>query len=462
MARRWAARLARRAAVREQWRPVPAEDNASTATGIHAGDHEARYHEQVLRDLPRNYTAHLLHGLLGQTGFRLVNAPTFLPAYVLALSGSEFVVGACRALQYLGMFLTPLLGANLIEHRRRVLPLGFAIGFAMRLQILGIALAGLFLAPLPAVGAIAFFLFALGFLMGMQGVIFNYLMSKVIPVERRGILVGARTTLAGLTAAAVAYLGGRYLVEPDVLGNGYAATFLIAFGLTVAGLSMLLLVREPEPPVVREAASLRSRLAELPTLLRGDRAFTWYFVARALATMGRMAVPFYIAYVGDAIGVMSDSGHAIPTGAALGVLSTAFILANSATNFAWGLLADRVGNRLVFLASLGVWVAGALGIFAATDLFGFSLAFMAVGAGMGGFQMTAQNMALEFGDRADLPVRIALANSAQEFVGFVGPLLGGLIAVLLSKEWLFGIAIAFQFAAVAIVLLRVDEPRTRA
>ncbi|MCP5044770.1 MAG: MFS transporter [bacterium] len=422
---------------------------------------EAAYMEQVHRDLPRNFTAHVLHGLLGQTGFRLVNAPTFLPAYVLMLSGSEFVVGLCRAIQYLGMFLSPLLGASLIEHRRRVLPVGFVVGFGMRLQVLGIALAGFFLAPWATVVAICVFLFFFGFLMGMQGVIFNVLMSKVIPVERRGFLVGIRTTLAGATAAGVAYLGGRYLVEPDVLGNGYAVTFLVSFVLTCLGLMMLLAVREPEPPQVRAASSLRSRLGELPTLLRGDRAFTWYFVARALATMGRMAVPFYIAYVGDVIGVMTAAGRGIPTGAAIGVLSTAFIVANSATNFAWGLVADRTGFRLVFLASIWVWIAGALGILVAGDLWGFAAGFVGVGAGMGGFQMAAQNMALEFGSRADLPVRIALANSAQEFMGFLGPLLGGLIAVVLSKEWLFAIAIAFQLSAIAVVLLYVDEPRRR-
>ncbi|MGY8804894.1 MAG: MFS transporter, partial [bacterium] len=85
-------------------------------------EREALYRAQVERDLPRNFAAHLFHGLLGQTGFRLVNAPTFLPAYVMLLSGSEFVVGLCRSIQYLGMFLSPLLGANLIEHREKVLP----------------------------------------------------------------------------------------------------------------------------------------------------------------------------------------------------------------------------------------------------------------------------------------------------------------------------------------------------
>ncbi len=417
--------------------------------------------EQVRRDLPRNFTAHVLHGLLGQTGFRLVNAPTFLPAYVMLLSGSEFVVGLCRSIQYLGMFLSPLLGANLIEHRRRVLPVGFWVGLMMRLQVLGIALAGFFLAPRSTVVAICFFLFFFGFLMGMQGVIFNFLMSKVIPVERRGFLVGLRTSLAGLTAAGVAYLGGRYLVEPDVFGNGYAVTFLIAFVLTSLGLAMLLLIREPRPPEVRPAVSLTSRLRDLPALLRSDRGFTYYFVSRALATMGRMAVPFYILYVGDVIGVVDASGNGLPTGAAIGILSTAFIVANSVTNFGWGLVADRTGFRFVFLAALVVWIVGALGILAATTLAQFAAGFLGVGAGMGGFQMAAQNMVLEFGSRADLPMRIALANSAQEFMGFIGPLLGGALAVLFSKESVFFAAIAFQLGAIAVVLLFVEEPRHR-
>jgi MFS family permease len=422
---------------------------------------EILYMEQVRRDLPRNFAAHVLHGLLGQTGFRLVNAPTFLPAYILMLSGSEFVVGLCRSIQYLGMFLSPMLGASLIEHRRRVLPVGFVVGSLMRLQVLGIALAGFFLAPPATVIAIGIFLFFFGFLMGMQGVIFNFLMSKVIPVDRRGFLVGLRTSLAGLTAAGVAYLGGKYLVAPDVFGNGYAVTFLLAFVLTSIGLAMLLMVREPEPPEVRPVVSLASRLRDLPALMRADRAFTFYMAGRALATMGRMAVPFYILYVGDVIGVANESGHRMPTGTTIGVLSTAFIMANSVTNFAWGLIADRTGFRFVFLISIGVWIAGALGIMAATSLTGFTIGFLGVGAGMGGFQMAAQNMALEFGSRSDLPMRIALANSAQEFIGFLGPLLGGVIAVLWSKQSLFAVSIAFQLSAVAMVLLFVDEPRHR-
>jgi MFS family permease len=420
--------------------------------GEHAEASEDAYQAVIRRNLARNYAAHLAHGLLGQTGFRLVNAPTFLPAYVLMLSGSDFVVGLARSIQYFGMFLSPILGANLIEHRRRVLPVGFLIGGLMRIQVLGIALAGVLLPDAWVIPAICICLGFFGFFMGMQGVIFNYLMSKVIPVDRRGRLVGLRNALAGLTAAGVAYVGGAYLVGENVLGNGYAVTFGVAFVLTCLGLSMLTLIKEPEPPVVRHVTSLRERLGDIPALLRDDRAYTTFFVCRAMATMGRMATPFYILHAGDTIGM---------SGTNLAWLSTAFVLANSVTNLPWGWMADRVGFRRVFLASLLLWIAAVIVLIHAVSLLGFVVAFGGIGAGMGGFQMAAQNLVLEFGERTDLPLRIAVANSAQELVGAIGPLIGGVLAVVFVRDVVYWVAIAFQILAVVTTLIWVDEPRHR-
>ncbi len=418
-----------------------------------AADAESAYQARVLRDLRRNYVAHLCHGLLGQTGFRLLNAPTFLPAYLFSITGGELAIGIARALQAFGMFLSPILGATSIEHRKRVLPVGFLVGGTMRLTVLGIALAGFFLPAELAVWAVWVLITGFGFFMGMQGVIFSFLMSKVIPVERRGFLLGLRNCLGGLTASAVAFLGGRYLVEPDVLGNGYATTFLLAFVLTTFGLAMLLGVREPEPPRVREAKGVGDRLRELPALLRADRGFTLYFLARALATMGRMAVPFYFVYADRALGGSTAQN--------LAILTPCFLLANSTINLPWGWMADRTGFRLVFLASIATWVASAVLLMVTGSTLGFAAAFFGIGAGLGGFMMSAQNMVLEFGQREDLPLRIAVANSSSELVGAIGPLLGAAILLAFPHEVLFGTGIAFQLAAVLVVLFYVDEPRSR-
>ncbi|MDH3213161.1 MAG: MFS transporter [Myxococcales bacterium] len=415
-------------------------------------EREAAFQSEVRRNLRRNYLSHLCHGLLGQTGMRLVNAPTFVPVYIASLAGFDAAVGLARGLQYLGMSLSPVVGATVIEHRRRVLPVGFVVGALMRVQILGLALSGLLLpAPWSLVSA-WLFLGLFGAFLGVQGVVFSFLVAKVIPVEKRGVLLGLRNALAGATAAGVAFLAGRYLIEPEALGNGYAATFLLAFGLTSLGLLVLLFVREPATPQVREAARVGQRLRELPALLRSDRSFTRYFVARALAVTGRMGVPFYVLYAAERVPL---------GGRRLGELTAAFVVGQSVGNLFWGLVADRRGFRAVFLAALTLWMLAALLLMSTTSYAALLLVFTALGAGLGGFQMSAQNLVLEFGSRRNLPMRIAVANSASELVAAIGAVLGGVLAGALSYVAVFWIAIAFQTAAFAMVAFFVDDPRHR-
>ena len=57
--------------------------------GLNEAQREAAYEDFVRRNLKRNYAGHFVHGMLGMTGFRLVNAPTFVPAYLHMLSGSD-------------------------------------------------------------------------------------------------------------------------------------------------------------------------------------------------------------------------------------------------------------------------------------------------------------------------------------------------------------------------------------
>jgi len=59
--------------------------------------------------------------------------------------GSNLVVGLALSLQGLGQMITPMVGANLISHRSRVLPIGFVLGSLMRLCVLLMGLAGFFL-----------------------------------------------------------------------------------------------------------------------------------------------------------------------------------------------------------------------------------------------------------------------------------------------------------------------------
>ena len=412
---------------------------------------EQRYEIFVQRNLTRNFFAHLVHGMLGQTGFRFINAPTFIPAYLLMLSGgSNLIVGLALSLQGFGQMLTPMVGANLISHRRRVLPIGFLVGAAMRLCVLLMGVAGLLLGEQGTLIAIICLMGLFGVFEGMQGVVFNFLMSKVIPVSKRGRLTGLRNFLAGITSAAVAYLGGTYLIGEESSVTGYSLTFLLAFVLTTIGLISLVAVREPQPPTVRRQVSLWEQLKEVPALMQNDRAFTRYFVARAIATMGRMAMPFYILYAGNSIGL---------SGVTLGIITFSFAMAGTVSNLIWGAIADARGFRLVFILSIMLWVVASAMLLVAPTFSMAVVVFAGIGAASQGFENSSRSIVLEFGDRDNRPARIAIANTVAQVAGSVGPLLGGAMATWYGYESVFIAAIFFLVVGAALVYFYVPEPR---
>ena len=413
---------------------------------------ERRFQIQVQRNLTRNYLAHLVHGMLSQTGFRLLNAPTFMPAYIMLLSGgSNLAVGLSSALQSFGMTLTPLIGANLIEHRKQVLPVALSTGWGMRGMILAISLTGIVLPTPWALWALLLFLGVFGLFQGMQGVIFNFLMAKLIPSSKRGRLTGLRNFLAGIISALIAWVSGQFLVGSTPTAAGYSYTFLLAFILTSIGLSSLVAVREPEPPTVRPKQGLRTRLAQVPELLRSDREFTRYFAARALATMGRMAMPFYILHEGHAAAL---------SGSTLGILTFAFTMSGTFSNLLWGPLGDRHGFRASFLSSIALWVASTVLLMCVSGtLWVTVIVFVGIGAAVQGFQNASQNMTLEFGSRHDLPVRIAIANTASELAGTLGPLIGGALAAIAGYQAVFLTSMLFLVLGGGVVARYVPEPR---
>ena len=98
-------------------------------------EREAEYEKFVWDNLRRNYLGNYLHGMLGMTGFRLVNAPTFLPAYLHMISGSNSIVGLGLALQQLGGIISPIFAGTQIEHRKKVMPAALWMGGLGRLAI---------------------------------------------------------------------------------------------------------------------------------------------------------------------------------------------------------------------------------------------------------------------------------------------------------------------------------------
>jgi MFS family permease len=439
--------------LRERRRRVGARALNDIYAGLNEPEREAAYEDFVRRNLKRNYAGHFVHGMLGMTGFRLVNAPTFVPAYLHMLSGSVFVTGLGVALQQLGGTISPIAGAAHIEHRKHVLRISMVLGTLMRVQILGLALAGWFLHGQTLLVTVLIFLFLLGLFSGPQGVAFQFLLAKMIPIRWRGRLQGLRNVTGGLIAAALSFVAGKYLIGTNFLGNGYGSTFLLAVVLTSLGLTAFaFLVREPEPPTLRPKTHVMNRIREFPAMLKGNPPFLYFMIARTFAIASRIASPLYLIYAGKSVAL---------SGGTIGALSFAYLIADTVANIGWGYLADRSGFRSTFIAALVFWIAATLLLMYAHTLPWIILAFFGLGAANSGYQMSAQNIVLEFGHRDDMAMRLALSSTAEGVMTTLGPFAGGLIAATLGFHAVFWLTIVCEVIALVLLLTLVEEPRKK-
>ena len=414
---------------------------------------EAAFESFIWDNLRRNYVGNFVHGMLGMTGFRLINASTFMPAYLHLVSGSNTVVGLGLALQQVGGIVSPLVAGASLEHRRKIMPAAVLLGSLGRLAILGMALAGWFLAGSALTTSLLAMLFMFGVFMGAQRVAFNLLMSKVIPISLRGRLQAWRNAIGGLIAAILAYVSGKWLIGQNAFGNGYSTTFILAFVLTSAGLWFLQYqIREPEPPTIREPARLRDRLRDLPGLIAADPGYGWFLAVQMLAASARIATPFYILYVGRQMHL---------DGPTLGLLSLAFLGADTVANIGWGYLGDRAGFRPVLLFALIGWILATVLLMTLHLPALVFLAFVLLGGSQAGYMMAANTMILEFGHRDDLPMRIAISATAEGVTATAGPLLGGAVADLLGYGWVFGASLGLLAAALVVLTVAVQDPRRK-
>lgn len=136
--------------------------------------------------------------------------------------------------------------------------------------------------------------------------------------------------------------------------------------------------------------------------------------------------------------------------AAVGWVSTAYLLAAAVTIPASGWLSERFGTKRVWLAALAVFAAGSAGAGLAGDLGGL-LAFRAVqGVGAGLVQPVILTILVRTAGPEKLGRVLAIVTAVTVLVPILGPVAGGLILAGGDWRWIFFVNVPLcALAAVA-------------
>lgn len=391
------------------------------------------------------------YGMFG-LGLSLAASTTVLPAFAQRLGASNLVIGLLPALLTVGWGLPSVFFANYIERLERKLPLVLAVTVWERLPYLFLGLAALYLAegqPMLTL-ALMLFLVALGAFSG--GAIMPAwveIVAKVIPVTLRGRYFAFGNIVSGLTGVGGAVLAG-YFLGSYAYPLSYALCFFATFAALAVSFAFLAATREHPVPSSKPAVPFAAYLRRLPDVLRHDRTYSAYLVARMLTIWGAMSTGFFTVFALRRLGAGEEQ---------VAVFTFFLLAAQTVATALWGQLSDQRGHKVVLTLGAAAGLVANLVALLATEVWVMYLVFVAMAAAIGAVSVSHMNIIIEFSPPPDRPTYIGLGGTIAAPFSLLAPIVGGLLADGLGFRVVFAVAAAFSLLSFICLAYFVREPR---
>ncbi|HET8578331.1 MAG TPA: MFS transporter [Methylomirabilota bacterium] len=386
-------------------------------------------------------------------GLSFASQLTILPAFAAHLGAPNVVIGAIPALMSTGWLLPSLFAAGHTETLQRKLPFVLRYSIWERLPFLGLAAAAFILAERAPALTLAVLLLMLVVITAAGGALMPAWMDivgRAVPVSARGRFFAFATVL-GNTGGVFGSFATAWILATAAAPASYGFCFLGASVFMALSYVALALTREPPSTSTTPAVPLTAYLRRVAGVLRRDRNLAWFLVARACGSLGMMAGGFYTVY---SLRRFQAADWQV------GVFTTLVLVGEIVGTLVLGWLADRAGHRLVVIIGAAAALAGNLLALAAPSLDIFRAAFALQGLQLAALHVSGLNILLEFAPSVGArPTYVGLGNTLTAPVAFVAPLGAGLLADTLGFPPVFLASALGGFAALAVLLGCVRDPR---
>jgi hypothetical protein len=402
------------------------------------GDEDARVCKDIpdsaCNDQPRNFFAYLLANFLNKVADEIASARLVIPWLFGLLGVPATFTGFLVPIREAGVLVPQLAVAAAVRHlpvRKGVWLLGAGLS---ALSLFGMAASAVMFEGASAGWAILFMLVIFSLSRGLCSVSAKDVLGKTVSKSRRGALMGWSASLSGIAVLGVGLWMG--LADLEDAGLGFFAGLLIIAGILwiLAAISFAT-IRE-EPGATEGGGNALAVAIEQLQLLRTDRPFRRFVLARGLLLAVALAPPFYVLIAQQ----QSQQGLL-----GLGALIIANGLATTLSAPFWGYLGDRSSRLVMALAATG---AGLLGIFTwaalelrwdwATGELGLAVIFLVLNIMHGGVRLGRKVYLVDMATAENRAALVAVSNTvigvfmlAGGLIGLIGEWLGAAGAVLI-------------------------------
>lgn len=381
--------------------------------------------EEACRETPGNFLSTLAANTCSNMADRLVSAKTTLPWLLLQLGAPTWLISVLVPIRESGSMLPQML-IGAVVRRQQIRKWTWVAGGAIQgLALMLMAWCAFVLTGLTVGLVIVGLLIVFSLARGACSVAYKDVLGKTIPKTRRGRLSGWISAIAGLAAFLVGI--GLSTMSAGESINFY--TGLLFGGAILWFLAILAYSRITEFPGATDGgANGFTEAFSRFSLLRDDKAFQQFVVARALAMGSGLVAPFYVVLARDGLGNAAS---------VLGVFIAAEGLAGLISSPVWGRWADRssrqvfaVACALASITSLVVALWSLLALPAAASAWFYPLAFFVLGVSHAGVRLGRKTYLVDMAGGNKRTDYVAVSNTAIGVLLLLSGLLGALAALV--------------------------------
>jgi MFS family permease len=400
-----------------------------------------------------NFTLGFIQSGLWGLALTFSSITTVIPAFLQKLGASNIEIGLIPSLVNLGFTFPSILSAPIVERTGSVKRFVITVTWIERIPYLFLALLSFFVAfsnprlsIYTALALIGIANFGTGFIMpGWMDFV-----ARIIPITSRGKFIAMGNGLGGILGIAGANMVGRILniyPFPKNFGICFSSTMVIL----IVAYVILLFIKEPDyEKSNRENSS--NYFPEVPKIIRGDRNFKNYVLARIILSFGGIGIAFYTVYAVSRFS-LSDS--------VVGLFTMFLVGAQPLANILWGPLADRIGHKYVLLGGVTCNLLGNLVVLITKSPALLYLAFALSGATNSAFMISGLQIILEIAPPERRPTYIGINNVLMSPFLAISPILGGYIADRCGYLFVFAISFIANVLGLFILFKMVEDPRGR-
>jgi MFS family permease len=398
----------------------------------------------------RNFRIQILEGALYIGSGALLSAQTVYPVLLTRLGAGNIAVGILPVLVFAFFFLPQVIAANYVGRFPFRKPWVLASGIVQRFHIAALAVLIIAAGPNPSPWVLPlFFLIFVSNQMsaGIASPAWFDFVIKTTPINRRGILLGLRTSFGSL----IGFANGlvlAFLLATLPYPWSYGVVIFLGFVFQLASWFVQRSVAEITPSPLKPGVPLNQLARKIRSTLRTNKTFVRFLTATSFIVLGFSGVAFFTVSALKTLELKESI---------IGIFTILTIGAQIVSGATLGWIADRRGNKITLIVTATSLLLALVCAAFARSAGWYYAVFLFTGLNLGAELMARYNFTAECSGDDERPLYLGMMN-AWCAPWYLGSLLGGWVSDQFGYTT-FYVACAVSTAIGIALLFRLPNPR---